>query len=270
MQKDWQSFFNDKTVEELQNQQEILKDIREELEFRIKKYGNKNLQISINNYIYSPLTIHDTPNPRSDEIESRKYPNGTKEDYSSLLTLKTENYKQMSISDFNSNLLDWANNNFDSLERIQTDVSWNDYQVDLSEDELSFVLSTIRFSNIENSVMIRSLNTGMPEKNPSVGNFNLEKRSKFAWCRLYYQFPYHISNKEKLTVGERDYRVGSVVDGIQTFWDETSLDDLLNMTEDDIILYMQELASKYSNDLITISIAKDQVQFEKMDERKYQ
>lgn len=270
MQKDWQSFFNDKTVEELQNQQEILKDIREELELRIKKYGNKNLQISINNYFYSPLTIYDTPNSSSDEIERRKYPNGTKEDYSSLLALKTENYKQMSISDFNSILLDWANNNFDSLERIQTDVSWNDYQVDLSEDELSFVVLTIGLSNTENSERIRSLNTGIPEKNPWVSNFNLEKRGKLVWCRLYYQFPYHISNKEKLTVGERDYRVGSVVDGIQTFWDETSLDDLLNMTEDDIILYMQELASKYSNDLITISIAKDQVQFEKMDERKYQ
>lgn len=176
----------------------------------------------------------------------------------------------MSISDFNSILLDWANNNFDSLERIQTDVSWNDYQVDLSEDELSFVVLTIGLSNTENSERIRSLNTGIPEKNPWVSNFNLEKRGKLVWCRLWYQFSYHISDKENLTIGERDYRVGSVIDGIQAFWDETSLDDLLNMTEDDIILYMQELASKYSNDLITISIAKDQLQFEKMDERKYQ
>ena len=114
------------------------------------------------------------------------------------------------------------------------------------------------------------MNTGRPEEDPDVGGTNLTKEaddSGAAWCNLYYQLPYHITDKEKLTVGERDYAIGGMINAVQAFWDETSLDELLKLTEDDVVAKMASLADEYSSDLITINIDETQVQFEGMDER---
>lgn len=68
--------------------------------------------------------------------------NGTEEDYRSLLSLKTENYQDMSVASFGKALLDWGNEHFDSYERIEEDLIRDDFQVNLSEDERSFVTIT--------------------------------------------------------------------------------------------------------------------------------
>lgn len=52
--------------------------------------------------------------------EPRQNPNGTKEDYESLLALKTLDYKEMSLADFNAAILDWANFKLIALEWKET------------------------------------------------------------------------------------------------------------------------------------------------------
>jgi chaperonin GroEL (HSP60 family) len=54
---------------------------------------------------------------------------------------------------------------------------------------------------------------------------------------------------------------------IQDFWNRTDIEEMLSMTEDDIVSKLKEIATEYSNNNITIIIHEDSVSFEKMDER---
>ena len=58
-----------------------------------------------------------------------------------------------------------------------------------------------------------------------------------------------------------------MISEIQDFWNGTDIDEMLGMTEDDIVGRLKEIAAEYSNDDITIIIQEDSVSFEKMDER---
>jgi len=264
------------SVEQLKtDQKEIL---QAEID-QIARIGSaESLQLSIQfdfrplSGIASDLPANDTAGTVTNEQEPRRNEYGTSEDYDSLLVLMTPNYAQMTVSDFNVALLDWANEDFNRAERISEDVSRNDYQVELTVEERSFVALTSTLSGGENSRMIQSLNTGKPEQNPWRGD-DLYKdtgdEASLAWCNLWYQFPYHIADKGKLTVEERDRAVGGMTNAIQAFWDETPLDDLLKLTESDVVEKMVSWADEYSNDLITITIDENQVQFEGMDERNF-
>ncbi len=206
-----------------------------------------------------------------EEQESREYPNGTEEDYRSLLDLKTADYQSRSVADFNMDLLEWANENYERMERINVDTAQQDFSVNLDSDELSFVALTTWLSGVENGKYVQSINTGRKEEDPGCNQYlpskTAEENGYNAWCDLFYQFSYHIADKETLTVGERDYCIGSMMNGIRDFWNETDLEEMLSMTKDDVISKLKEIAEEYSNDDISITIYEDSVGFEKMDER---
>ena len=206
-----------------------------------------------------------------EEQESREYPNGTEEDYRSLLELKTADYQTRSVADFNMDLLEWANESYERMERINIDIAQQDFSVNLDSDELSFVALTTWLSGVENGKYVQSINTGRKEEDPGCNQYlpskTAEENGYNAWCDLFYQFSYHIADKETLTVGERDYCIGSMMNGIRDFWNETDLEEMLSMTKDDVISKLKEIAEEYSNDDISITIYEDSVGFEKMDER---
>ena len=206
-----------------------------------------------------------------EEQESREYPNGTEEDYRSLLELKTADYQARSVADFNMDLLEWANESYERMERINVDTAHQDFSVNLDSDELSFVSLTTWLSGVENGKYVQSINTGRKEEDPGCNQYlpskTAEENGYNAWCDLFYQFSYHIADKETLTVGERDYCIGSMMNGIRDFWNETDLEEMLSMTKDDVISKLKEIAEEYSNDDISITIYEDSVGFEKMDER---
>ncbi len=206
-----------------------------------------------------------------EEQESREYPNGTEEDYRSLLDLKTADYQSRSVADFNMDLLEWANESYERMERINIDTAQQDFSVNLDSDELSFVALTTWLSGVENGKYVQSINTGRKEEDPGCNQYlpskTAEENGYNAWCDLFYQFSYHIADKETLTVGERDYCIGSMMNGIRDFWNETDLEEMLSMTKDDVISKLKEIAEEYSNDDISITIYEDSVGFEKMDER---
>ena len=208
---------------------------------------------------------------KEEEQESREYPNGTEEDYRSLLDLKTADYQSRSVADFNMDLLEWANESYERMERINVDTAQQDFSVNLDSDELSFVALTTWLSGVENGKYVQSINTGRKEEDPGYNQYlpskTAEENGYGAWCDLFYQFSYHIADKETLTVGERDYCIGSMMNGIRDFWNETDLEEMLSMTKDDVISKLKEIAEEYSNDDISITIYEDSVGFEKMDER---
>lgn len=47
-------------------------------------------------------------------------------------------------------LLDWANENYERMERVSIDTAYHDFAVDLRDEELSFVTVSVHFSGMEN------------------------------------------------------------------------------------------------------------------------
>lgn len=190
-------------------------------------------------------------------------------EYWSLLALKTPGYEKLSVAEFDSVLLAWANENHESLERILTDSGLDDYRADLSEEEKNFIALTVMLSNEENCRMVESLNTGQTEKICCYGNFHEDKEIEGAWCSLWYQLNYRIPDKERLTVEERDLCIGNIQKEIQKLWAETDIEQLMLMSEEDIVKELNDIAASYSNERITVTITDNDIQFEKKDERAY-
>lgn len=209
--------------------------------------------------------------------EVREFLPGTNEDYDLMLSLKKSDYGKMSLADFNRELLAWGNEHSDSYDRIECDRIWDDFRVNLSEEDKEFVTRTVRLSGTENAMVVRSLYRGKTEEEAedvSIGD-SLTKNPgdeapQLTWCQMYYSFSYHVSDKEKVTVGERDRAVGGMLDGIEDFWEQTDIEELIKMNKSDIIEKLNELAKKYSTKNITITVARDdQIGFECMDEREF-
>ena len=245
--------YEDMRVSEFQNKVWELTDTEE--------YRNLLEKFSQNTTLYE----------QEEEQERREYPNGTEEDYRSLLDLKTADYQTRTVADFNMDLLEWANESYERMERINVDTAQQDFSVNLDSDELSFVALTTWLSGTENGKYVQSINTGRKEEDPVHNQYlpskTAEENGYGAWCDLFYQFSYHIADKETLTVGERDYCVGNMMSEIQDFWNRTDIEEMLSMTKDAIVSKLKEIAAEYSNNDITIIILEDSVSFEKMDER---
>ena len=295
---DLQGLLRDKTVEELQIEAMMQKKLHAEMEVLKTQWSNEKVKVDID-YSYMPLSAMTAQNSNTandntkndsaannntennntqknntqntqQKQDPREFPNGTEEDYRSLLALKTPDYQTMSVADFNMDLLDWANENYERMERINIDTGYHDFAVALTEDELSFVTSSVMFSGMENGCYVRSNYTGKPEEDPICAQQLPEKtevqNGRSAWCDLYYQFSYHIMDKTLITVKERDNCISGMITGIQDFWNTAALEDLLCMTKEDIVKALDKIAAEYSNDKITITISEDQVSFECMDE----
>ena len=274
--KGMQDILGDKTVEELQNTNSILADIQSDTDNLIKQLETEKMEISIE-YAYFPAPIQgiDKENSQSQEgseQETREYSNGTEEDYRSLLTLKTPDYQNTPIKDFNTSLLAWANENRERMERIDEDTKFNDFSVTLTAEELSFVRLTVFLSGMENGKAIQSSYTET-ELKPYYGEYLPEKITSgnldVARCNLYYQFSYRISETETVTVGERDRQIENMINAVQTFWGDMDVESALKMNENDIAKKLEEIAAIYTTDHITITINKEQIHFERMDERAY-
>ena len=205
--------------------------------------------------------------------EQREFPNATRADYDSILALRTAGYEDMTLEEFNQRLLDWGNANGDAYDRIMCDVIWNDCAVDLTEEEWRFVSHTCRLSGSENAMMIRSLYTGRPEEDPGFAA-NLPMLSAemdgvtAAWCQLYYDLTYHISDRSACTVGERDDCAAALAGAIQGFWQDTDLDTLLTLSEADVAARFNTWTERCSTDHVSFChVTEDDLHYECMDER---
>ncbi|MGN0314302.1 MAG: hypothetical protein ACI4EG_05880 [Fusicatenibacter sp.] len=260
-----------RTKEELQNETLMLTELKTYIDEMLSYMQTPELNVTIE-YVYHPLLLMEGEQQSvgSGDIntqETRRYSNGTEEDYRSLLALKTPDYQNRSLADFNMTLLEWANEDNNRIERIGEDVAWDDFKVNLTSEERSFVKFTVFLSYTENGTYIRK------EENPSFAKDmpqrTIWKNGYAAWCSLYYQFSYHISDKNAVTVGERDQQIEKMISAIQMFWDNTDIEYLLKMNERDVVEELEKLAALCSNDGVTITIDEEQVQFECMDERGY-
>jgi beta-lactamase regulating signal transducer with metallopeptidase domain len=269
------SFFQNRSEKELQDESGMKEAIDTEIDSLAEKWSNDALIIGVD-YFFIPLEVYEsyegTMESGDNYVEERKYPNATEEDYHSLLKLKTADFQSRALTDFNADLLKWANENYERMERIGNDTVYQDFNVSLSPEELSFVTLTANYSGSENAALIRSSRTGEPKEDIGFSDSLLEKTLEKegqtrVWCSLYYQGSYHVTDDSRMTVGERDRCIGGVISDIRKYWDETSLDELLTMKKQGMLAKLEGIAEQYSNDLITVSIIPDQVSFDVMEER---
>lgn len=294
--KAMQNVLKNKTKEELQlsNENAILAEIQDYVNDIQGDIQTKEMSVAID-YAYIPMIAiegeqQDAGCDENTRQESRRYANGTKEDYCSLLALKTADYQNMTLADFNMALLDWANEDYERMERIGEDIAWDDFRVSLTTGELAFVKSTVFLSNMENgkyAKYAKSHHAGQDEGYsiydecfPAIYDEyfpliyseylppkTIEESGNTAWCSLYYQFYYCIADPRNITVGERDACIGEMLHAVHKFWNGTGMEDMLQMNEQDMVMELQKIAMANSTRDITISMNKEQIHFECMDER---
>lgn len=166
-----QSILQDKTKEQLESNSSMQEAIDDAIEKLKEQWNTDDLQVSVK-YFFMPLSELDAGSVEQENSlqgqEHRKYPNGTEEDYRSLLNLKTADYQSKSVADFNKELLEWATENDDRMARITDDVVYQDFSVDLSSDKFSFVTLTTWLSRVENGKHVQSHYTGQGEKTQAI------------------------------------------------------------------------------------------------------
>ncbi len=175
------------------------------------------------------------------------------------------------VAEFNGSLLAWANTDRERMERIDEDIKWDDFSVNLTAEERSFIKVTAFLSGMENGKQIQSIYTGTEQASPYFGEYLPEKitngsRDK-ARCSLYYQFSYNISDTETVTIGERDRQIEGMINAVRTFWSGTDTEKLLKMDENNIVKELKKIAAAHTIENIAIAINEEQVHFERLDER---
>lgn len=269
-----QDILRNRTKEELQNETLMLTELKAYVDEMLTYMQTPEVSIDME-YAYFPLSAENDDNSgeyADDNVERRIFLNGTEEDYCSLLALKTVDYQSMSLADFNSALLEWTNGNHERMERISEDTGWNDFQVALTDEELYFVKLTVFLSSMENGKAIQSSYAGesiSPYYEEELPQKITGKNGMAAWCSLYYQFSYSISDMENVTVGGRDCQINGMINAIHAFWSNTDIEKLLKMSESDIVQELENMAETYSTDYVKIMIDGEHIHFECMDERQY-
>ncbi len=211
------------------------------------------------------------------EQREDRYPPAGREDYDSLLALMKPDYENMSVAEFNDRLLDWCNEDHDRMERISEDDAQGAYMVTLKEAEKSFIELTFGLSREENYRLINNLRSGNPQEEQDVRygginrSFYKESDDGLAFSNLRYYFCWYISNRKKLTVGQRDSAIRGFMNEVEQTFSAMDLDETLVIKENELVSLLKETAKKYSDatgGLLTIEIEEDNVSIDRLDERE--
>lgn len=271
MEEGFQAMLQDRTKEELRDGPRLEAEIRACTEALIQKYTSEKLSVSADTSClpFSEQEPEDASRFYEEKKEQRRYPHGTREDYDSLLALKTPDYADLPLSVFNQSLLAWADEDYERMERICCDAGYDDFAVSLDDEERLFVTRTVVLSGAENAKEVQSIYMGKEAEDPSHDQYLPVRQTGggrgAAWCELFYQFSYHILKQNLLTVGERDALICALIEEAEAYWQSCDLEELLQMEEADLLDILQKTAASHSDDRLTITI--DTVSFEKMDER---
>lgn len=269
-----EAFLQGKTNLELQDAEAMNTAVLAEIAALKGKWETPALRIAVEHSFVSLAADENLPVAvlESGGGEERQAPYATKEDYQSLLKLKTANYQKQTVTAFNAALLEWANEDYDRNDRVNVDAAMNDFKVQLTDSERAFVTLTVRASSEENSQLVKSIHKGAQKEDPILGNFNLSKditdSKRVAWASLFYQLTYHIADENKMTIGERDIALAGTIGGIQRYWDGANIDTLLAKGGDSIAKDITAIAEKNSTPLIKIPFIANNIGFEGMSEPK--
>lgn len=198
------------------------------------------------------------------EWEDRNFPYGTLRDYESLFRLMTPDYGTLSLAEFNAPFLDWCNEDGERMERVGVDMFRRDQMVSLTEEELHFAGLTAQLSREENYRRITAEKTGKPEEDPrmSLGRMQKQNDETGAWCTLDVRFSWHVTDRNLVTVEERDRCVEGMSERIRQFWEENTLSTLIGMNEAEVTALFEEYAEECGGSGIRLHVDEDMIKFE--------
>lgn len=208
-----------------------------------------------NNSISVPSIIHrDGATNKTSESSL-----GAEDGYQSLLALKSADYLNQTVADFDKALLDWGNQHSEEHEDIiQNDIATYSFPAHLTTEEKNFLALTIRASNIENAILVKN-SYGSPVIDPDL-SFELARESQETdpptWVSLMYGVSYHL-DPQVVTVGERDTALANAINDIQSFWYDTNLETLAEMSSDEVFSKLNAIADNNSTNAIQLSIVKN-------------
>ncbi len=158
------------------------------------------------------------------------------EDYTELMSLKTTQYRQLKVSEFDSQV--------ERVQTLYTGYNPNDENVDFMQTLL--YATTELGAAINNDVPILSVGTGSNKKTDNDGYYGAE---------LSYDICWNISNKEEVTVGERDDTLNACQNSIQSILESKSRDELRNkLFPTQLQLEFDTLAKEHTNDYMSVQI----------------
>lgn len=270
--KEFSDCFSSLKEDDLGNKQTSKKILDTKIEYLKQKFNSNELSVNIEYFLsnenYKEQKLDNVE--KEDSSNEKEVSTASSEDYNSILKLKTENYSNMILNDFNTKLLEWANENYDRMERIFTDISYNKFPSYLSYEEISFLTFTINYSSFENAALVKSIHTEQPKDDISFRDSLYEKtekgNNKTSWTSLYYEGSYKIKNSNLITVGERDYCIGGVINDIREFWNSKNFEDVNSMNKEELVTKLKDITKKYSNEQIVVNIQPEQINFEKNNE----
>ncbi|MCI9321640.1 MAG: hypothetical protein HFH05_16575, partial [Lachnospiraceae bacterium] len=173
-------------------------------------------------------------------------------------------YLNQTVADFDKALLDWGNQHSEEHEDIiQNDIATYNFPAHLTTEEKNFLALTVRASNIENSLLVRSY-YGSPVIDPDL-SFELSRESQETdsptWVSLMYGISYHL-DPQVVTVGERDTALASAINDIQSFWYDTDLETLAEMSSDEVLFKLNTIADNNSTNAIRFLIVENYYMFQ--------
>lgn len=271
-EKDMEEMLKDKSETELGNLQLMDAYLEEETKRIALERSGENLTVTIS-YSFLPLEHAGEMEHQDTNREKRIYPPASEADYESLLELMKPDYENMSVADFDRALLDWCDEDHERMERIGEDAMQGEYGRNLTEKEKFFVDLTFGLSREENHRLVNNMRAGEPEKEEDLRygwinqDFYKSSDDGLAWVNCWYCFYWYIADKDKLTIGERDAKVNGFMEEVIAVLSDMDLEELLVFEAEDLLLRLEEIAKKYSNDLFKIEIEEENVSIERMDER---
>ncbi len=184
---------------------------------------------------------------------------GAEDGYQSLLALKSADYLNQTVADFDKALLDWGNQHPKEHEDIiQNDIAAYSFPAYLTAEEKNFLALTVRASNNENAILVKS-DYGIPAIDPDL-SFELAIESQETdpptWASLMYGISYHL-DPQAVTVGERDTALANAIIDIQFFWHDTDLETLAEMSSDEVLFKLNTIANSNSTNAIQLSIVEN-------------
>ena len=262
----------DKDEDQLKNSDFMNTAIKTTIEKLQNTYNSEKLEITLD-YSYRTLSMANEGGfKKAAYSKTNNSSQSIKKEYEALLALKTPDYQELSVADFNMKLLDFANDNNDFIEQLETSHSQTDSADFLSKEEKNFINFTVWASNMEYVKFVKSQYTSKPEEDPiatiELGDKGKENKSA-KWCSGSYQLSYHIKDKNILSIKDRDYRLNKVISQIQEFWGKADIESLIQMDKNNIEESFAEIAKANSNEEITFNIVKGQVYFDYNNDKLY-
>ncbi|WIV13756.1 hypothetical protein [Proteiniborus sp. MB09-C3] len=224
---------NGGTAEQLSNEIEMQKALEIKAQKLSEEFSNAAFQIMAE----LSYRVNNAPSerilPNGETVTEQRGDVGTEADYRLLLSLKAEGYQEMSVEDFFQNYIELVQKEGfqDSYARVQRDISMNDIQVTLSDEERAFLTITLEATSQEFTAKFQN-----KSKTPSL-RYRIEKREtevvdgqEIPVFELFidYILNYTVLDSKGLSVQERDTFLIGITDGIKTFIDKQTENELIN------------------------------------------